>query len=858
MTASTGKSSPGHVTDRHGHRISAVTGFLFDIRYALRTLFRSPVFTAVAVLSLALGIGANTAIFPLLDQLLLRMLPVQEPDQLVMIWSTGPHMGNNNGSRASSYPMYQDYGKKAEAFSHVFCRYLTQSSVSFEGRTERVTAELVSGNYFQALGVKPAVGRLFTPEEDDRVYKGHPVVVLGHDYWVTRYNADPRIIGAKLMVNNYPMTVVGVSAPGFAGLDPARAPDIRVPIQMRPVMSPGQDSMGDRRSQWIQMFARMKPGYTVDSALNSLQPLFYQIISEEAKAIKNLNEYWRGRFLSRQVRMEAAATGYSQLRQSYQTALWVLMGMVALVLLIACFNVANLLIARASTRRKEIAVRLAIGASRGQLVRQLILESVILALMGGLAGLVLSDLTIRGLLSFLPQDGSRILLKSTPDVRILAFDFVLALTTGIVFGLAPALQSTKLDLWSTLKGVVGAVTGAGSSVRLRKVLVTAQVALSFLLLAGAGLFVKSLGNLKNMNTGFRGMSSLVTFQISPSLNGYSVQRIHAFNDQLLENLRSAPGVKDVGFASVPLLHGWEWDSSMSVEGHKISDGEDMQAFMNSISPGYFQTMGIPLLAGRDFDARDKGGNKYRVGIVNRKFATHLFGSPENAVGRRAGFGTGPDTKLDIEIVGVVEDTLYEGPREGVRRQMFVSNAQSGFPNSMSFYVRTSMPPQDMYRALRAEVAKIDPALPIYEMKTLETQLDETLGTERLIATLSTAFGLLATLLAAIGLYGVMAFIVVRRTKEIGLRMALGAPQRAVAWMVMREVLILLAIGCAVGIPIAFGLSRYVSSQLFGVQPTDLGTAGAAVLVLTAVTALAGLIPSLRASLIDPMKALRYE
>ena len=317
-------------------------------------------------------------------------------------------------------------------------------------------------------------------------------------------------------------------------------------------------------------------------------------------------------------------------------------------------------------------------------------------------------------------------------------------------------------------------------------------------------------------------------------------------------------MKEAGFASVPLLHGWEWDSSMSVEGHQIKDGEDVQAFMNSISPGYFRTMGVPMLAGRDFDPRDAGGEKFRVAVANRKFATHYFGSPEKAVGRRAGFGTAPNTKLEIEIVGVVEDTLYEGPREGVRRQMFVPNAQSGFPTSVVYYVRTSMPAQAMYRALRAEVAKLDPALPIYELKTLEGQLDETLGTERLIATLSTAFGLLATLLAAIGLYGVMAYVVVRRTREIGLRMALGAPQSAVAWMVMREVLILLVIGCAVGIPIAFVLSRYVGSQLFGVQPTDASTAGAAVLVLTAVTAAAGLIPSLRASLIDPMKALRYE
>jgi len=408
-----------------------------------------------------------------------------------------------------------------------------------------------------------------------------------------------------------------------------------------------------------------------------------------------------------------------------------------------------------------------------------------------------------------------------------------------------------------LKDVVGAVVGAGSSVRVRKALVTAQVALSFLLLAGAGLFVKSLGNLKNTQTGFHDISNLVSFQIDPALNGYDVPRIRALGDQMLASLRSNPAVKDAAFASTSLLAGGEWDSSMSVEGHQIKDGEDMQAFMNAVSPGYFKTMGIPLLAGRDIEDRDRG-DEVRSAIVNRKFATHFFVSPGAAVGRHIGFGTGPKSKLDIEIVGVVEDTLYEGPREGVHRQAFVPYAQFKFPAQLTWYVRTTIPAKQMYGQLRAELASRDASMPVYNMRTLESQLDETLGTERLIASLSTAFGLLATILAAIGLYGVMAFVVVRRTREIGLRMALGAPQRAVAWMVMQEVLVLLAIGCAVGIPIAYGLSKYVSSQLFGVQPADAASAAAAVAVLTAVTACAGLIPSIRASLIDPMTALRYE
>ncbi len=829
-----------------------------DLRFAVRNLRRSPLFTFVAVASLALGIGANTAIFTLIDQLMLRLLPVRNPEQLVMISSTGPHMGSNRGDRASSYPMYQDYQRKAEAFSYVFCRLETNTSVSFNGQTERVSAELVSGNYFQALGVNPAIGRVFTPEQDDRVYKGHPSVVLSYPYWMSRFAGDTTVVGRKILVNNYPMTIVGVSAPGFLGLDPVHAPQIRVPIQMKPLMTPGWDDMGDRRSQWVQIFARMKPGFTLVKARASLQPLFHQILAEELtmKEMRDTNDYYRKRFLARQVRMEPAGAGYSQTRQSYSTALVVLMCMVGLVLLIACFNVANLLIAQAVARQKEMAVRLAVGASRGQIVRQLLLESVLLAVTGGLAGLFLSVGMIRMLLSFLPTGDTPLTLRAEPDLRILGFNAALALATGLLFGLAPALQSIRVNLWSTLKDVGGAVTRGGGSVRLRKFLVVAQVAFSFLLLAGAGLFVKTLANLKDMHSGFRDIDNLVTFQVEPALNGYTTPRIQEFYRRLLDDIRAVPGVKSASFAMVPLLGRGEWDSSMSVEGHPVKDGEDMQAFMNALSSNYWNTLGVPLLAGRDFDARDDG-KKVTVAIVNRKFATHFFGN-ESPLGRHIGFGVGPKSKLDIEIVGETEDTLYEGPREGVHRQVFVPFRQADYPAGVAFYVRTALDSKSMFTALREKVRGIDAAMPVFAMKTLESQLDDTLSTERLIAALSAAFGALATLLAALGLYGVMAFVVARRTKEIGLRMALGASQNGVVWMVLREALALLGIGLAIGVPAAFLLSRYIGSQLFGVKPTDIWTAAAALLILAAVAAGAGWLPARRASAIDPIQALRYE
>ncbi len=831
---------------------------LSDVKFALRNLRRSPLFVVVAVASLALGIGANTAIFTLMDQLMLRLLPVKGPQQLVLISFTEPHMGSNRGTRTSSYPMYQDFQKQAPAFSYVFCRLKAPLSITFGGQTERVDGELVSGNYFHALGVQPALGRVFTPEQDDRVYKGHPSAVLSYQYWATRFASDPSVVGQKILVNNFPLTIVGVSAAGFNGLDPVSSPQIRVPIQMKPLMTPGWDDIGDRRSQWIQMFARMRPGYSVQSSQASLQPLFVQILHHELTEpdMRDIRPYMRDKFLARKVVVEPAGNGFSQARTSYGTALVVLMCMVGLVLLIACFNVANLLIARAVARQKEIAVRLAVGASRAQLLRQLLVESLMLSVAGGACGLLLSVAIVRGLLSFLPVGSAPLALKATPDPRILAFNAALALGTGLLFGLAPALQAMRLDLWSTLKDVVGAVSGTGSSVKLRKGLVMAQVAFSFLLLAGAGLFVKTLNNLKNANTGFRNIENLVTFQVDASLSGYPEARMEAYYRQALEGLRTLPGVTAAGTASVPILAGNEWDSGMSVEGHQAQDGEDMQAFMNGVSPGYWKAMGVRLLEGRDFDDRDTG-EKFSVAIVNRAFATHFFGDC-NPTGRHIGFGRGPRSKLNIEIVGMVEDSLYEGPREGVHRQVFVPFAQGGFPGAATFYVRTSMESKPMFAALRRKMAELDASMPLYSMKTVGEQLDETLGTERLIAILSAAFGVLATILAAIGLYGVMAFVVARRTKEIGLRMALGARRSEVVWMVLKESMLLVGVGLAAGVPASFLLNRYVSSQLYSVQPTDIWTALAALGILSAVAAGAGLLPARRASTIDPIIALRYE
>jgi predicted permease len=488
----------------------------------------------------------------------------------------------HDGERTNSYPIYQDYLQKADAFSEVFCQKMREVSITLDRQTELVAAEMVSGNYFGTLEVKPAIGRLFNSKEDDQVYKGHPVVALSYDYWMTRFAGDKNVIGRKVLINQYPMTIVGASAPVFSGVDPARSPKIRVPIQMKPIVTPAWDGLNERRLQWVRVFARLKPGYTMESAQASLQVLFNQIRRYEAALpeAKDWTPYARERFLKGTVVVERAATGYSQLRNSFSSALVVLMCMVALVLLIACANVASLLIARAVARQKEIAVRLSVGASRRQLVRQALVESFVLAITGGVLGILFAVWTTKGLLNVLPSGNSVLMLSAQPDWRILLFNIGLSLLTGLMFGLAPALKSTRLDLWSTLKDAGGSIAGSGGSVLLRKGLVTAQVALSFLLLFGAGLFVRSLQNLKDTKSGYKNLENLVSFQVDPALNGYTLPRAKHFYQELLESLRALPGVQSAGYARAAVLSDIAWGDGMLVEGHVAEDGENTHAQVN--------------------------------------------------------------------------------------------------------------------------------------------------------------------------------------------------------------------------------------------------------------------------------------
>jgi predicted permease len=836
--------------------IAFVSHLSQDLRFTLRTFRKSPIFVVVAVLSLALGIGANTAIFTLVDQVLLRLLPVKNPEQLVLLRGRGNHYGSNNGRYKLSYPMYEDFRDHNEVFSGMFCRWDTAFSISSDGKTERVYGEAVSGTYFPVLGVGAALGRVFTPD-DDRTPGGHPIAVISYRYWQSRFGGDPNILNKKILVNGYPLTIIGVSQAGFEGLDPTTSPSIRVPIMMKAEMDPlGFYTLKSRRGRWVNVFGRMKPGVTMQQAKAALQPFFHQMLQMEVqeKDFARAAPETKERFLKMYVDLIPASKGDSNLRDQFSSPLLVLMAIVATVLLIACANVANLLIARATARQKEIAVRLALGASRGRIISQLLVESVTLALAGGALGLMLAIAIDRTLIAFVPRGSASIAISTTPDWRILAFSGAVSLLTGIVFGLIPALQATRPQVAGTLKDQTGSIVG-GTAVMLRKALVAAQVTLSLLLLIGAGLFIRSLQNLKDLDPGFK-TTHLIGFAVDPPLNGYKPDRSLEFYRQLRDNLDAIPGVESAGLAVMAVLTGNEWDNSMAVEGFAHTPGTTPDPHMNFISPDYFKTMKIPILLGRDFRTTD-GKTAPQVCIVNESFARKYFAGG-NAIGRHVGNGGDPGTKLDIEIIGVARDTKYEGMREDVPLEVYRPYFQMPFVLGMYSYIRTAHNPEQMFSSVRRVVNNLDPNLPVFEMKTLEKQMSESLVTERLVATLSTSFGLLATLLAAVGLYGVMAYMVAQRTREIGVRMALGAASTDVIWLVMKEVLLLAGIGIAIGLPAAYGLTRFVKSQLYGIQPNDAPTIVVAVMGIAVVAILSGYMPARRATRVDPMRALRWE
>jgi putative ABC transport system permease protein len=830
-----------------------------DLTYAVRTLVKNPGFSLVAVLTLALGIGANSAVFSAFDQIILELLPVKNPRELVLLEIDGPQVTGqasaDNHHTVHSHPQLLDYRERTgEIFGGVAGRTFAPAAFSFEGDGERIYGDMVSGNFFELLGVKPAVGRLFT-EEDDRVEGGHPLVVLSHAFWTSKLGGREDIVGQKVSLNGSPMTVIGVVEADFYGLmSGGSGPETYVTLAMRKQMLPRfyQSESPERTKRHINLIARLQPGVNQTQAQAAMQSIFQGILTDElaelGTRVRDKEEY-RNRTLT----VTPALQGIHNLRESIEEPLLSVMALVALVLLIACVNVAGLLMARALARSREIAVRIALGAGSGSIVRQVLVESLVLALAGGLAGLLVAHWSMY-LLNDWMGDGGRVAIEL--NGRVMAFNFALALLTGLLFGLLPAFQATRVDLASTIKDQSAGAGAARHHAAFRRGMVVAQVALSMLLLVAAGLFARTLYNLQNYDPGFR-TRNLLAFSIDPALSGYGLERGNLFYADLQRRLGTIAGASSVASAELPLLGGAVKGSGVSVEGYEVSEGEEMGTSQNTVSPGYFKTLGIPLLLGRDFNAADTAASQ-KVAVVNEAFVERYFAG-ENPLGRRMSFRGGKSgDDLDMEIVGVVKNQKNSRLREDMPKLTYTPYTQSSYLVSMTYYLLSERPESSLGPEVRNVLRDADANLPIFKMQTVAAAHEDALELERTVALLATAFAGIATVLAAIGLYGLMAYGVARRTREIGVRVALGAQRGDVLGMVFREALVYLGFGLAIGIPLALGLTTYLDSQLFGLSARDPFVLVGAAVVLALAVMVAAVIPARRAARVNPTVALRYE
>jgi predicted permease len=826
--------------------------FAYDLRFSARSFLRSPSFTATAVLSLALGIGATTAIYSLLDQVVRRALPVHKPERLVLIdWKGDQATVNAFGSyNLMSYPICRDLQMQERFFEGVLCRAATTISLSTGGEHRLATAEIVSGAYFSVLGVNPALGRLLTMD-DDQVPGASPVVVLSYDFWKTQLAGAPDVVGRKMLVNQHPMTVVGVAAPAFRGIDVGEVPSLWIPATMSAQAIPGFDRMLDRRTKWMQVLGRLRPDVTLAKAQAGLQPWFKAILDEDTRhtGFPKITAERRQRFLASTLELTPAPHGHSVLRRRLSQPLWVLLAATAVLLGLACLNVAGLFLARGSARDREISTRLALGASRGRIGRQLLADSVLLALAGGSLGIVLAPLAMGALIAFLPRDVAANALQSVIDTRLLLFAFLASVATGLLTGFAPALQAGRGSLMSSLTHRAG--TGSGG-LQLRRAIVTAQIAFTLILVIGAALFVRTLTGLMAKGPGFE-TSSLISFGIHPLRNGYSPSEATRLVRRIHDEIRASRSTKASAVARIQLLTGGSWNNPMTIlTSERIIT--DREVHLNAVSPGFFATLGTRIVAGRDFDERDslpvsEGGQ--RVAVVNEAFVKRYLGG-RIPLGARIGQGSGPDVKPDVEIIGVVANISYRGVREEWEQAYFPSY------EGANFYVRVQGTSEAGFQSIRTILRNADPTLPIAYFRTLDEQVSRSLNTERMLATLSGSFGMLALLLSLVGLYGVMSFVVTQRTREIGIRLALGATRSATVWLVLRDALVMIAAGITIALPCVWALGRLVESQLYGIKPTDPATIAMATLILCSATLGAALIPARRASAVNPTEALRFE
>jgi predicted permease len=819
-----------------------------DLLLTFRLWGKSPLFVLAALLTLTLGIGANTALFTMADGVLARQLPVRDAGQLVVVRSYDA----DGASESFSYPMYKQLRDRTKTLEGLVTRGGMDFNVSTSTGANLVYGEFVSGNYYDVLGVQPYLGRLLHAS-DDVTEGAHPVAVISYGLWQRAFGADPTVPGREILLNGRKMTVVGVTPPGFYGTEMSADPAIQVPMQMVPLFRRGPNALVSPRHMWITMLGRLQPGISRERAQGELDALAHGIFEEQAAALPgdagarllhNAGQ-WR-------IAVEPGAQGFGRMQRMMRLPMWMLLGVTALVLLITCVNLANLLIARALYRRREVAVRIALGASRARLVRQFLTEAAALALAGGICGLLLASWLLPLLLRFLPE-GTALQVALHPDMRAALFTLAVSVVTAVLFGLAPALQASRSTVMPALKVDSGAAGAGLSSLGMRNVLIVSQVALSVMLLAGAGLFLRTLQNLRGIDTGFQRQQVLMA-TINPRLSGYDTARTAALARDLEERVRSIPGVVEAGISELNVLSG-SWDiNSIIVEGRPPDEADKEGPQFSTASPAYFRAMQLPLLAGRGFTDADTASAP-KVAVISESMARHYF--PDgNAIGRKFAFAH-PDAKPDIEIVGVTKDSRYVDLREKAARFVYLPLAQAE-PDSLTLYVRSSADPLSRVPMVRDALRSLDPNLAMLNVKTVEAQLDDSIVKERGMAYITACFGVLATVLAIVGLYGVLAFSVARRTREIGIRLALGARRGDVLGLVFKQTAILLGLGIAAGLAGAAALARLIAGALYGVAPTDPASLGLAAVVLLMAAFLAAWLPARRAAGVDPLTALRQE
>jgi len=824
------------------------------IRFAIRSLAKAPLLSLVVVFSLGLGIGANTAIFSLLHQIILRSLPVEKPEELVLVTSPGEFKGGRNSTNDSgnmdyifSYRMFRELEKRTEGVAGLAAFRGIDANLAFGNQTVPSGVLVVSGGYFPVLGVKPLLGRTISPE-DDVHGAGNAVAVLGYGYWHDRLGGETSVLNQPIRINGLVFTVVGVAPKGFNGTSLGNEPAAYVPLCFKSRLTPDWTSIDRWDDYWLYLFARLKPGVTPARAAAALNGPYGALVEEQSKGPRFHYGKQLDRFLKSRLTLKDGSHGQSAMRDESRIPLIILMTATGLVLLIAMANAANLLLARSAQRKRELAIRAAMGAGRGELMAQLLTEALLLAFAGGLAGLLFSVVTLRLLIASLADNDTPIYyLTAQLDQPLLLFGLGLSLVTGLLLGLYPAWEAARVSPSTTLKDESGQSSGTRGTAHVRQALVCAQVMISAILLIPTGLFLKSLVNLLHVDLGIR-TENVVGFSISPELNAYQPTQSHALFERVESEMAAIPGVRSVAAAKVPLIAGSRWGSNVTTDGVMPAN---THCLYNELGPGYFGKMGIPLIAGREFTEADNlAGTK--VAVVNQYFAKRFF-EGQNAIGHRFGMG-----KPDIEIIGVVKDSHYARVKEDPYPVFYTPWRQDKQIGSLGFYVRSALPTSQMIPQIRRLLASLDRDLPAENLRTLDDQIKLNIRSDRLVLQLAAAFAILATALAMLGLYGVMAHSVARRTREIGIRMALGAEPHGIRWMVMREMLWILGIGLATGVPAALMLARYTESQLYGVKAYDAMVVAGAVLALAATAVAAGYLPARWASRVNPLDALRYE